>query len=373
MHSQPKNSTAWKRFRNLAGILVKDLWRYVPALWSNAPDQRSDSRWIYLKNRIETLQRNPDGRGVRCDWTWSSDLHACHVIPGFGRRLLELSLQQWPISFADAPVSNSGPKFSFLFAHEGTNRLPHLQHVIRTIFAQRNVQVEIVVVDLSHTAIGPQLPANVVYEHVDTSGLSPGWRKAWAFNIAARRATGEYLVCHDGDVCIPEMYGAELLAAFRKGHDAVSIQRFLFYLDEPATQQVFRDSKIPVSSPPMQVLQNFKGGTIAVLREHFFDVGGFDEGFVDWGGEDDEFYNRCGARRHLRFGYMPFVHLWHAPQHHRIMPDNLNISLVLPQRLAIPAEQRISELFRRDFGNVDRPDPLVSYKTQHAAQPVAAR
>ena len=373
MANQPTNPKAWKQFHDLAGVLVKDVWRYGPALWGSPSDQLADGRWIYLKNRIEVLERNPHGRGVHCNWTWSSDLHACNVIPAFGRRLLQVALQQWPITFAEAPLSSAGPQMSFLFAHEGTDRLPHLQHVIRTIFAQRNVQVEIVVVDLSHSPIGSQLPENVVYQHVDTSGITPGWRKAWAFNIAARRANGEFLVCHDGDVCIPEMYGSELMTAFRQGYDAVSIQRFLFYLTQSTTQQVFQDKKIPVAFPPQRVLQNFKGGTIAVTREHFFDIGGFDEGFVDWGGEDDEFYNRCGARQHLRFGYLPFVHLWHAPQHDRIKPDNLNVSLVLPRRLAIPAAERISELYARDFGNMQRPDPHTAYKNRYAAPPLAIR
>jgi hypothetical protein len=370
MADQATNSKTWKKLHDLAGVLIKDVWRYGPALWSSPPDQGTDGHWIYLKNRIEVLQRNPHGRGVHCDWTWTSDLHACNVIPAFGRRLLQLALQQWPISFAEAPLSSAGPKISFLFAHEGTDRLPHLQHVIGTIFAQRNVQVEIVVVDLSQSPVGAQLPANVVYKHIDTSGITPGWRKAWAFNIAARCANGEFLVCHDGDVCIPDMYGSELMKAFRLGYDAVSIQRFLFYLNQSTTQHVFQDKKIPVAFPPARVLQNFKGGTIAVTREHFFDIGGFDEGFVDWGGEDDEFYNRCGARQHLRFGFLPFVHLWHAPQHDRIKPDNLNVSLVLPRRLAIPAAERISELYARDFGNIQKPDPIIAYKTQFAKPPV---
>ena len=361
----------WQNIHDLAGVLVKDLWRYAPALWSNSNDHQQDGDWINLRNRKEILEPNPAGRGVRCQWTWSSDLHACKTVPALGRRLLHVALAQWPIAFADTPVSTTGEKITFAFAHEGTDRLSHLQHVIRTIFAQKEVQTEVVVVDLSSQPIGARLPPEVVYLHVDTAGFSAGWRKAWAFNIAARRASSEFLVFHDGDVCIPERYSCELLTTFNQGFDAVSIQRFLFYLDPQATQRVFDCGAIP-ATVPTRVLQNFKGGTIAVRRSVFFEIGGFDEGFVGWGGEDDEFYDRCGARRHCRFGYLPLVHLWHAPQPDRIKPDNLNVSQVLPRRLGIPAEKRIAELRSREFGNIDGPEPLESYKNQYAATSVAA-
>ena len=366
-----KTMNRWQTIHDLAGVLIKDLWRYLPALRETAKDHQLDGRWIGLRNRFEVLEPNPRGRGVHCDWTWSSDLHACTVVPALGRRLLLLALSQWPIGFADAPIRSTGPKITFAFAHDGTVRLPQLQHVIRTIFAQQEVQVEVVVIDLSARPIGSHLPPEVVYQHVDTGGIPAGWRKAWAFNIAARRASSEFLVFHDGDVCIPKRYSLELLATFNQGYEAVSIQRFLFYLDQAATQQVFDGGAIPQTVPP-RVLQNFKGGTIAARRSTFFEIGGFDEGFVGWGGEDDEFFDRCGARRHCRFGYLPFVHLWHPPQPDRIKPNNLNVSQVLPCRLGIPAEERIRELRQRDFGQIERPDPVESYIDQHAAHSLTA-
>lgn len=369
--TQQQKTIARQWCRELAGVLFKDSWRYIIALRRNSDDHQVDGRWIRLCNRTEMLEDNPSGRGVRCNWTWSSELHACRILPMLGRRLMEIALTQWPIRFAEAPVSRSGPVMSFVFAHEGEERLPHLRQVIRSLFAQHGVMVECVVVDLSPDPIGAHLPPQVVYRHVNVRGIPRGWRKAWAFNIAARIATGEYLVFQDGDVCVPARYASELLTTFLAGYDVVSMHRFLFYLSELSTQRVFETGGIPLSNTPARVLQNFKGGTIATTRDLFFAIGGFDEGFVDWGGEDDEFYDRCGSRRHFRFGYLPFVHLWHPPQPDRIKPSNLNISRVLPLRLSIPAEQRIAELCQRGFGNPEGPDPAESYKSQLAAKLVA--
>ena len=87
----------------------------------------------------------------------------------------------------------------------------------------------------------------------------------------------------------------------------------------------------------------------------------FDEGFVDWGGEDDEFYDRCQLVGHCRAGYLPFVHLWHAPQAKRMAADNINTTRVLPVRFAIPREDRVAQLNARAWGDAARPDPIERY------------
>ena len=97
-------------------------------------------------------------------------------------------------------------------------------------------------------------------------------------------------------------------------------------------------------------------------------IGGFDEGFVDWGGEDDEFYDRCGLLGHCRSGYLPFLHLWHPPQPDRKVSTNPNIADVLPWRLALLQYDRVTELSQRGWGDVVGPDPMVDYKTLRQAR-----
>jgi hypothetical protein len=279
------------------------------------------------------------------------------------------ALQDWPIRFAPSPQGNLGPKVSFLFAHGGYNRLPQLRQVIHSVFAQRDARVECIVADMSPEAIGAELPIGVKHLQIATNHLSPGWYKSWGFNIAARAATGDILVFQDGDVCVPEHYAAELARTiFKDGYDVASIQRFLFYLDEASTQMVQWEGVVPKGMTPKRVLQNWKGGTIAVARDVFFELGGFDEGFVDWGGEDDEFFDRCRSKRHCRYGHLPFVHLYHPPQTDRRKPDNINTAKILPMRFAIPSGERIAELRARSWGNLAGPDPALSYKETWARE-----
>jgi hypothetical protein len=355
-----------KQTKELAGVLLKDRRRYRDAIGGVARLANGDPGWVGLRNRNEHLVVNPDGPGAKCDWRWSSRLHACGVMPRWGQQLMRRVFDDWPIRFLDQPDVAARPQVSFLITHRGDDRLSQLRQVIRSVFAQRDVAVECVVVDLSPRPIGDSLPAGIVYEHVDTSHLKAGWYKAWAFNIAARKARGDILVFHDGDICAPVGYAHALQQQLvDRPYRAASIQRFLFYLAQ-STTQIICDTDQLVFDPPVCVLQNWKGGTIAVRKDAFFEIGGFDEGFVDWGGEDDEFFSRCAAAGHLQFGYVPFIHLWHPSQPDRHGQDNLNETRVLPARLAIDVDQRVEQLTGRDFGNLLRPDPLVRYKDQIA-------
>ncbi len=63
------------------------------------------------------------------------------------------------------------------------------------------------------------------------------------------------------------------------------------------------------------------GGSIALSRDAFHAIGGYDESFVGWGGEDNEFWERAQTRRVWPYGYLPFVHLWHAPQPEKLQPS----------------------------------------------------
>ncbi len=62
-------------------------------------------------------------------------------------------------------------------------------------------------------------------------------------------------------------------------------------------------------------MQNLEGGgSIAVDREVYFALGGFDEEFFGWGGEDNEFWERALTRPVYNYGYLPLFHLWHRSQ-----------------------------------------------------------
>jgi hypothetical protein len=217
------------------------------------------------------------------------------------------------------------------------------------------VAVECIVVEQSaEPGIADRLPDWVRYVHTPAPPAMP-YSRAWAFNVGARMARGALLVLHDNDMLLPRRYAAEALAVRREGFEVMNLKRFVFYLGKRASARVMAGS--PVAGRPGRVIQNLEGGgSVAVDRAAFFALGGFDESFVGWGGEDNEFWGRSAIRAVWSWGYLPVVHLSHDHQPEKGRTDRPTAAL-LDARSRIPAEERVRELTSRSFGRVDGPDP----------------
>ena len=71
---------------------------------------------------------------------------------------------------------------------------------------------------------------------------------------------------------------------------------------------------------PEAIVQNLEaGGSVAITPEAYNRIGGMDESFIGWGGEDNEFWERAQTCKVWPYGYLPLVHLWHHSQ-----PDKSN-------------------------------------------------
>jgi GT2 family glycosyltransferase len=92
-------------------------------------------------------------------------------------------------------------------------------------------------------------------------------------------------------------------------------------------------------------MQNFAGGSCAVRRDVYEAIGGHDEDFVGWGGEDVEFLDRLETRNVFRGAWMPAIHLWHPPAPSKITGDRN--SALMADKGAIPPLQRIEALRAR--------------------------
>ena len=325
----------------ILGALLRD----VPPLLAQLA---TPSGWLRAKNRIETLTPDPDGPGMRCNFKWSSALHVAHVFPPTGSWIMRRAFAQWPVRFAphDAAQHVRRPELSFIIPFRGTERLPQLQATVRSILAQEGAEVECIVIEQSNTVQArAALPPGVRHIHLPHPQGDPGWRKCWAYNEAARQARAPVLVCHDGDIVVPAAYGRALMNTLDRGFDSVHIQRFLFYLGAADSQRVI-DSGSFAGCVPEDVRHNWVGGTLAIRKDAYFAIGGFDERFVDWGGEDNEFFDRCQVLRQCRHGFVPFVHLWHPPQANKSGPGREAAVAMMNERLAIPQARRIEELRR---------------------------
>ncbi len=329
--------------------------------------------WRGLRNRADRLEPNPAGPGVRCDWEFTRSLHFCDVFPAAGGWLLQRALRTDPIRLQDVPdqvgpeqVCRNGagapappavPDVSFLIGHRGRERLPHLQATLASIAAQTGVAFECVVVEQdAMPQVRDVLPAWVKWTHTPAPPDLP-YCRSWAFNVAARLARAPLLVCQDNDMLVPERYACDLLAHFRAGYEVVDLKRFVFYLGEnngPLRPALAGTGRLQVET----VIQNLRGGgSVAIGRSAFEAIGGFDEAFVGWGGEDNEFWDRCRTRKVWEFAYLPLVHLWHPPQPGKREAGGLGRDTgdLFRRRRALPPETRIANLRAQARGDPAAP------------------
>jgi len=142
------------------------------------------------------------------------------------------------------------------------------------------------------------------------------FNRSEAINTAAHIAGNwDVAVVADGDAWVPE---EQLKAAVKKSRETgcvVSAFTELWCLNEATTKQLLKNPKRPAKVPrPTQVKRDHRSICIVVPRVVFEAVGGFDEGYRSWGGEDDAFWHAAtlASGEPLRVSGAAY-HLWHPP------------------------------------------------------------
>jgi len=301
--------TRLQDIRNNLSMLVYDLPNFTYKL--NA----SGKQWLYITNRNERFTPAIRDTGVSMLDDFTSQLKIANHFPALSSRLFKKACAEYPFSFNSQLQSTSKPEFSFIIGHRGNDKIRNLNLVLQSIAAQHGVQVECIVVEQStQDQARKQLPDWVRYYHqkVDESDL---YSRSSAFNYGASKAQADNLVLHDNDLLIPQCYAQAHKKFLEAGYDLVNLKRYIFGLSQVDTRQLESTEHVDLSCSPEYILQNAKGGgSLVIKKSAYAKIGGFDDRFSGWGGEDNELWQRAQILNIYPFAYLPMIHLWHQPQ-----------------------------------------------------------
>ncbi|MFD6431250.1 galactosyltransferase-related protein [Streptomyces venezuelae] len=150
------------------------------------------------------------------------------------------------------------------------------------------------------------------------------FNKAWAVNVGVVQATreaapgSEYVCVLDADILVDRHFVARNTARLRDGGHGTHLPfRWSLSLDAPSTLRAIglRNDEgaadVPASVLRGLLLREPPGGCVWLRADVFHAVGGFDERYEGWGGEDDDVVARLGAAAPLHRYEDALLHLDH--------------------------------------------------------------
>ncbi|GAB4196056.1 MAG: hypothetical protein Tsb002_29130 [Wenzhouxiangellaceae bacterium] len=207
-------------------------------------------------------------------------------------------------------------------------------------------------------ALQDELPhPNLHYRFV----CNPGpFNKSWGLNVGARLTAAPWLLFHDADLILGHALD-DALAARNDGYHAISPFRRMLDLDPDESEHV-RDCSfdwLPARADLNQSDRDAQGefmplagASVLLSRSAYQAVGGWDERFVGWGGEDDAMSDLLWRARvpAVEVNTRPALHLYHqrAPSTTVNQPAyRNNLALLERQRQLSDAELSRSAAVRR--------------------------
>jgi len=141
------------------------------------------------------------------------------------------------------------------------------------------------------------------------------YNRSWAFNIAVKETNSDIYAFGDSDLIMKKEEFLEAVGEL-KNYEVVSPYRSVLDLSEDETKKNIEDwQRItrPGRGETDHQKINLCGGIVLFTRESFNKVGGWNEDFIGWGGEDDFMTLKVEALG-MKTKEMPYkiYHLYHT-------------------------------------------------------------
>ena len=213
-------------------------------------------------------------------------------------------------------MNNNGYVFTFIIAYRHKlDRLQNLRRVIDWILGFNGVELIIVEQDKS-----PKLPAYSLkgFKYIFTKSELP-FNKSWAFNVGTKQSTTNAIVFGDSDLIMDPQ---EFINSVKLLEQYESVNPYTKVIDLEPQENGLHIEKLKMINRPGRGETDIQktpmaGGIIMFRKDSLFKVGGFDENFIGWGGEDD--YQSFKIKQLLTHIELPnrCYHLYHE----KVKPD----------------------------------------------------
>ena len=301
--------------------------------------------WMDLCNRHESAEVGDSQHARYVNTEYTSYLTVARMFPRVGGRIASTCFIEHPIPSLEQASLTSVPnlRLSIILPVGGEDRMQNFECVLKGFLGQSMKDIEIIVLEHSIAPLYRDiLPPGVRYEHVLMSVEGEEFNKSMLMNRGVAMAHSPVVLLHDADILVPRDYLELTWLQINAGFEAVRPLRLLFYIDQSTTELITRTHSLPTDLDVADVAQNSVGGSTMILKDTYDDIGGHDERFQGWGGEDLEFLERLHTRKLFRGGFMPAIHLWHPPAAKKAN-GNRNQDMLNSLR-ALPPAERINRL-----------------------------
>jgi predicted glycosyltransferase involved in capsule biosynthesis len=242
------------------------------------------------------------------------------------------------------------PKYSFTYVIGYRHRVDRLNNLRRTldwINAFSGVQVLLVEQD-KHSKISH---LNLKAKHIFTKSSMP-YNRSWAFNVALKYTKSDILVFGDSDLIMnPDDFINGLKAT--QQYEMVSPYHSVIDLNPEESsmpiQEVLKISRPGRGETDNQKI-NISGGISIFRRDAIERIGGWNEQFIGWGGEDD--YQSIKVKNFLTWTELKArcYHFWHQ----REQPDNTHYqkSLKILQSAAGMSKEELQKSIMNSYQKI---------------------
>lgn len=261
----------------------------------------------------------------------------------FSHRLLFDALSHHPLNMTVHTFQVEAPLATFVIPYmDGSpERQKGLELCLKSIAAEFRGRVRIIVAEQYHSDFVRLLRARFPTGYVSSVVLEregPFQRSA-TLNLGVREAKTDIVVLHDGDTMTVKGY-RDFVQLFKQSDYEVAWPFLMtFYLDAGQTEMILAGRP----HCAMSCCRELESVSIIIRKSSFERIGGFDERFVGWGSEDNEFYDRATTLKVYPTRELFGVHAWHPLSHKDSLLAKENKRRLLEIR-GIDPLHRIAEL-----------------------------